>query len=114
MRLTKEMIKKETDRPRWNSSLSACSFHGRTRSGSQCAQREQEQEFEQPEGLQTEEADLGKSTCKLQGGNIEQPKHGPEYQYQNQLNERCASWAHISHRSGCRKEPDGTGLSEKS
>ena len=50
-------------------------------------QREEEQECEQPEGLQTEEADLGKSTCKLQSGNIEQPKRGPEYQYQNQLHD---------------------------
>ena len=59
-------------------------------------QPEQQQECEQPEGLQTEEADPGKSTCKLQSGNLEQPKHGPEYQYQNQLHDALQHRGHIS------------------
>lgn len=59
-------------------------------------QPEQQQECEQPEGLQTEEADPGKSTCKLQSGNIEQPKHGSEYQHQNQLYDTLQHRGHIS------------------
>lgn len=59
-------------------------------------QPEQKQECEQPEGLQTEETDLGKSTCKLQSRNIEQPKHGSEYQHQNQLYDTLQHRGHIS------------------
>lgn len=48
------MIKKETDRPRWNAAVLSSFFHGRTRSGSQCAQCKHEQDYKHPKRQQSE------------------------------------------------------------
>lgn len=74
-------------------------------------QCEHEQDYKHPKRQQPEGPNRRKGEFQLQERRVKKSTADAEHQQQ-----KCAaaSWAHISRRSGRRKGPDGTDLSEKS